>query len=240
VLTTEEEKISLLREFGIDEVVVLGNTKDVINQSALSFFEKIICRKLNTKYLVAGGDFAFGRDREGNIQWLKKRGMDRNIYIDVQKPLKYKDKVISSTYIRKLIEKRKISEANRLLGREYSFEGIPKKGRGLGRKLGFPTVNLETNQDKLLATGVYAAWIQTKCSIWPGIVNVGRRPTFFNKGSLFPEIHLINFKGKWPALKTLVHLVSFIRDEKRFSSVKKLKRQIKDDVRKGKKYFNLV
>ncbi|MCB4792395.1 MAG: riboflavin biosynthesis protein RibF [Elusimicrobia bacterium] len=246
VLTVQKEKLELLKSFSLDEIIILPNTSEILEQSALSFFENFICRKLKTKYIIAGENFAFGRNREGDIQWLKEKSKAEGIRIEIVKP--YLDNgLVSSTRIRRLMLCGKLSEANKLLGREYQFEGMPVKGRGLGRKLGFPTINLKVDPEKLLPTGVYAAWAvigagdeKENAAAWPSVVNIGTRPTFFNKGNIHSEVHLLDVKCLCPDKRTIVALHKFIRPEKKFENIERLTKQVNLDISEAKNFFKVI
>lgn len=236
-LTTQDEKIRLLKEFTLDEVIVLPNSSKVTNQTARSFFEDFLCRKLNMRQIIIGGNFAFGHRRQGNISWLREEGKLTGIKVDVTRPRCLNGRIISSSWIRELLLKGKIEVVNELLGRNYSIEGFPQKGYGLGRKIGFPTINVKAKNHKLMPLGIYAAIIERQNVFWPAAVYVGRRPTLCDRGRLVPEIHMLNFRDKWPKKVTKIHLCSKLRSEKAFRNINLLKHQIKLDVAKAKRYF---
>jgi riboflavin kinase/FMN adenylyltransferase len=126
-----------------------------------------------------------------------------------------------------------------MLGRFYHFEGMPEKGRGIATKLGAPTVNLKVTNGKILPSGVHASIIGSGNEIWPSIINIGIRPTFFTEGETVPEINIFGFSGKWPRKNTDIYLCSNIRKEKRFTNTDALKAQIKKDIKLAKKYFSI-
>lgn len=239
ILTTETEKAELMKQFPVDEIVLLPLSREIIAQSAASFFEDFLCGKLKMKHLVVGSDFALGRGRQGDTRWLKKECAKKNTGITIVEPKRYHGKTISSTLIREYIKGGDLEAANRLLGRFYHFEGGPEKGRGFGRKIGVPTVNLKVAGGKLLPTGVFTAMIGVGNDLWPAVINIGIRPTFFSEGETVPEAHIFGFSGRWPKAKTDVYLCSALRREKRFSSVTKLKEQIQKDITRAKRYFGI-
>ena len=241
VLTSENEKLQILNKYPLDEIIVLPNTNEITNLSALSFLEDFLYKKLNARHIIAGENFAFGRDREGNIHWLKEQAKAKGIEIEILKPYKQNGFAVSSTRIRDFLLSGHLKEANKLLSRLYNFEGIPVKGRGLGTKLGFPTVNLKVEEEKLLPAGVYAGWIELtevkKDQIRPCVINIGTRPTFFNKGKTHCEVHILDFNAKWPNKKTKVTLLKYLRPEKRFENVERLIQQISNDIKEAEKHF---
>jgi riboflavin kinase/FMN adenylyltransferase len=241
VLTTEYEKLQVLNKYPLDEIIVLPNTNEITNLSALSFLEDFLCKKLNARHIIAGENFAFGRDREGNIHWLKEQAKAKGIEIEILKPYKQSGFAVSSTRIRDFLLSGHLKEANKLLSRFYCFEGMQEKGRGLGTKLGFPTVNLKVEEEKLLPPGVYAGLIELdkvkKYQILPCVINIGTRPTFFNKGKIHCEVHILDFNSKWPNKKTRITLLKYLRPEKRFENVERLKQQINTDITEAEKHF---
>jgi riboflavin kinase/FMN adenylyltransferase len=192
------------------------------------------------KHLVVGEDFAFGRGRQGDTAWLKKESAKAGTGITVVKPLKLGGRVVSSSLIRDLLKSGDLALANSLLGRPYHFDGVPEKGRGFGRKMGVPTVNLAVPGEKILPAGVYAAFAGVEGREWPAVINIGIRPTFFSEGKTVPEIFILGFSGRWPDKKTGVYLCLKLRDEKKFDNVGELKAGIARDVVKAKKYFGMA
>jgi riboflavin kinase/FMN adenylyltransferase len=239
ILTTETEKAELMKQYPVDEIVLLPVSQEIIAQSAAVFFEDFLCGKLNMKHLVVGKDFALGRGRQGDTSWLKKECAKKGTGITIVEPKRYRGKTISSSLIREYIKKGDIDSANRLLGRFYHFEGMPEKGRGLGTKMGVPTVNLKVTGGKLLPSGVFTAMIGVGSDIWPAVINIGIRPTFFSEGENVPEANIFGFSGKWPQAATDVYLCSALRKEKRFASMVKLKAQIARDIVKAKRFFRI-
>jgi riboflavin kinase/FMN adenylyltransferase len=237
LLTTYEEKIEEIKFLGADEIFVIGVPSEILSCSPEDFFDKFLHKMLGVSEIVCGIDFAFGKDRKGNIGWLKKKAKEKNIKIDIIKPLKNSSKKISSSSIRTLVEKGDMKNAAILLGRNYSFTGIPFKEKGKGEKLGFPTVNLHLSNDKLLPKGVYISLISQGERIYSSLTNIGTRSTFDRGNKIVPETHILNFKGKWKKLQTKVMLLKKVRNEKKFSSTETLKAQISKDVSAVLRFF---
>ncbi|MDR3275181.1 MAG: riboflavin biosynthesis protein RibF [Endomicrobium sp.] len=238
LLTTYKEKIEEIKLFGADEIFVIKVPSEILFCGPDEFFDQFLYETINTGKIVCGSDFTLGKNREGSIEWLKEKAKKNNITIYIVEPLKYASKQISSSYIRTLVEKGDIKSAAKLLGRNYSFTGIPFKEKGLAKKLGFPTVNLHVSVDKLLPRGVYISVTTQNNIIYPSVTNIGVRPTFNRGNKIIPETHILDFKKTWKKLQTKVTLLKKIRDEKKFANAEVLKIQITKDVSAALRFFN--
>jgi riboflavin kinase/FMN adenylyltransferase len=187
LLTTYEEKIEEIKFLGADEIFAIGVPSEILSCGPEEFVDEFLHKMLNVSEIVCGIDFAFGKDRKGSIEWLKKKAKEKNMKMDIIEPLKNTSRKISSSYIRVLIEKGDVKNAARLLGRNYSFMGIPFKEKGEGKKLGFPTVNLRVSSDKLLPKGVYISLMSQGERMHPSLTNIGIRSTFDRGGELFQK-----------------------------------------------------
>ena len=233
LLSLYDEKLAELSKLGVDEIVILEVPSGILSSKPEKFLNEFLIKSLNASQIICGADFAFGKDRKGNISWLKKQ---KNIKIDIVKSLKISGRSVSSSQIRKFLEHSDINKINKLLGRAYSFSGTPVKDRGVGKKIGFPTVNLKVDPAKLLPKGVFISLIEQKGKIYPSVTNIGIRPTF--KGdAVIPETHILGFQGSWKKAKTTVRLLKKIRREKKFKTVVALKAQIAKDILKAQTYF---
>ncbi|MDR0978216.1 MAG: riboflavin biosynthesis protein RibF [Endomicrobium sp.] len=239
LLTTRDEKVEEIKALGVDEIIVIDTPSEFLNYSPDRFFDDILVGELNVSEIVCGSDFAFGKDRKGTLDWLKEKAENNSIGLNVLNCLKDSLKQISSSHIRSLIEKGEVEKAAEILGRYYSFSGIPFKDTGLGRKLGFPTVNLKVSSEKLLPDGVYISKIMQKNIIYISVTNIGCRLTFDRGPKIVPETHVLNFDGLWGKSLTEVILLKKIRDEKRFKSLEALKLQIGKDADKALEFFKL-
>ena len=234
LLSLYDEKLAELSKLGIDEIVILEVPSNILSKEPKEFYDEFLIKFLKASKIICGVDFAFGKNRKGNVSWLKKQ---KNISVDIVKPLKISNAAVSSSRIRKLLERSDIGKINKLLGRSYSFSGMPFKDRGIGNKMGFPTVNLKVDASKLLPKGVFISIIEQNGKIYPSITNIGLRPTFKDTNALVAEVHILNFEGKWKKAKTTVHLLKFLRKEKKFKSVLELKKQISKDICKAQIHF---
>lgn len=228
LLTTFEEKLDIFSRFNID-VVIIPFSSLVAQLTADLFVEQYLVDALKAKGIVVGFNFRFGKNRKGDPDYLIKLGVKYGFTVKVLNPVVFDGVVLSSTYIRHLIEKGKMEEANKFLGHNYFMIGKVKRGRGVGKNLGFPTANLEIPQDKLLPPcGVYAVWVYHKDKKWKGAMNIGFRPTFKEK-EFSVEVHVLNFNREIYEEKLKVEIVKKIREERKFSSLEELKTQIKKD-----------
>jgi riboflavin kinase/FMN adenylyltransferase len=237
LLTTCDEKLEEIKALGVDEIILINVPSEILTYTADKFFDEFLMDDLNVSEIVCGPDFAFGKARKGDTDWLKKKAKNNNVKLSIVKYLKNSSKQISSSYIRALLEKGDVKNAAKLLGRFYSFSGIPFKDKGFGKKLGFPTVNLKVSSDKLIPKGVYISLITQKDKIYPSVTSIGVRFTFNRGGKIVPETHILNFYGTWKKVLTKVMLLKKIRDEKKFKNVQALKFQISKDITKSLKFF---
>jgi riboflavin kinase/FMN adenylyltransferase len=238
LLTSLDEKLILMKQFPVDEIIVLHTGPEITGLPAKTFFEAFLMKRLAARHIVVGKNFAFGHNREGDISWLKRECRKTGTVIDAVSPVKSGGEVVSSSRIRALLHEGNLASANSLLGRPYTITGFPVKGIGIGRTLGFPTVNLSVQPCKLLPMGVFAAVTRGRDGrLFPSVVNIGVRPTFFNKETKLLEIHLLGFAGRWPAVDTTVYLLKHLRAEKKFGGRKALISQIAKDVERTKAFF---
>ncbi len=231
LLTTLEEKLELLEKEGFSEVVILPFTKALAEITADLFIERYLVDYLRARSVVIGFNFRFGRARAGDTELLRKLGQKYGFQVTEVPPVKFGDKIVSSTLIRETLKRGDVEGASKMLGRYYSLTGKVVRGRGRGKKLGFPTANLSISSEKLIpAQGVYAVWVYFNSQKIPGAMNIGYNPTFEEK-ELFVEVHLLDLNKEWELYnQTLkVEFVKFIRGEKRFSSVEELINQISQD-----------
>ena len=192
--------------------------------------------KIKCKIYLVSSNFRFGNKREGNVKKLIHFEKFFKYKIINPKPLIKKNRIISSTYIRKLLKKGLIKKVNRLLKRNWSIEGFVEKGRQQGKRIGFPTCNINIKDYIIAKPGVYAVRVKFKNNkeFIKGIANLGYRPTFRQKKILL-EVHLFNFSRNVYNKYLSVEFLKFIRKEKKFSSVDKLRKQIQFDLKVAKK-----
>ena len=225
------QKINSSKKHGIDFLIVKKFDKKFSNIRPEDFIGKILYKKLKTKLIFISKNFRFGKNRTGDIKLLKNKEKFFQYKINTIVPLNKKGYTISSTLIRKNIAKGKIDYANKLLGRFWTIEGIVKRGEKRGRKIGFPTCNLDLKNYIVPKLGVYSAKIIVdKKTKKKGIVNIGYRPTF-GKNKLMLEAHIFGLKKNLYDKRIKIMLITFIRREKKFKSIVQLKKQIKKDIK---------
>ena len=233
-INSEKQKKNQLKKFKLDFLIIIKFNKKFSSLSAEEFIKKIIFKKIKSKYLYVSKNFKFGFNRQGNIETLKKHQKKYDYENIITKPYKKDNKFISSTLIRKKIQQGKISEANKLLNRDWSIEGKVIKGKKRGRKIGFPTCNIKLNNYVLPRLGVYAVKVIGNNFSKKGIANVGYRPTFKEK-SLLLETNIFGINKNLYNKVLTISFKKFIRAEKKFKNLEYLKKQIKIDIKQAKK-----
>ena len=228
----EQKKIQL-KKLKLDFLIIIKFNKIFSSLTAEKFIEEIIYNKTKCSFLYVSKNFKFGYKRKGNIQTLKKYEKLYNFKCLIIRPYKKNKKIISSTLIRKKIINGKIREANTLLNREWNIKGKVIKGRQLGRKIGFPTCNLQLNDYIVPRNGVYAVKVKGSNFNKKGIANVGFRPTFNGK-KLLLETNIFGIDKNLYNKEIDISFKKFIRREKKFKDLEHLKKQIKIDIKKAK------
>jgi len=237
LITSLKHRIDLINRLGADVCLILDFNKRFRKVRAEDFIKRVLVETIGVKYLIVGAGFRFGKGRAGTLSLLKKLSKKYTFVIHSLRAVKMRDKIISSSRIRVLIQRGKISEANELLGRKFSLYGKVKRGSARGRILGYPTANIEPEQEIVPAYGVYEVYVRLKNKIFPGILNVGCRPTFPSKKKPSPtiEVHIFNFHKKIYGKQLEVFFIQRIRPERKFASQGALLAQIKKDELKLKK-----
>jgi riboflavin kinase / FMN adenylyltransferase len=230
LLSTFEEKVKLLADFGVDHLVTIPFTREFSEMSSQEFIQEIIVRKIQTKKLVIGYDHRFGKNREGSFEYLIKNHNQYGFELE-EIPREDVDNIgVSSTKIRKSLEEGKIQAANEFLGRNYELSGIIIKGQQLGRSIGFPTANIQILNDyKLIpSNGVYAVHAQIEEMRYLGMLNIGNRPTVGGTNRTI-EVHLFDFDGNLYDRRITIHFQAFLRPEIKFDNLNALKEQLIQD-----------
>lgn len=235
-------RLRIMEETGLDACWVIHFTKRVARQEAWRFVRDFLSAKLGVSEIWVGNGFRFGRGNLGTIELLRLLGKLYGFSIREITPIQLGKQKISSTHIRRLIEKGEFSKAEKLLGRPVSILGTVIHGENLGKKIGFPTANLSLDHEAIPPSGVYAVWALLDRRRYPAVTNIGIRPTLTSdrekiKASI--EVHLIGFKGNLYGKKLELVFVKKLRNEKRFPSLSSLARQIEKDIQKAKQFQNL-
>ena len=230
------QKNKILDGLGVDFIITKKFDKTFSKIKSGFFIKEILFKKLEAKYIFVSNNFRFGNKREGDVKLLEKNEKNYNYTIVKPKPLILSNKIISSTYIRSLLEKGNLQKANKALTRHWSIEGVVKKGRQQGKKIGFPTCNIDIKDYVIAMPGVYAVKVNQKNFKKPlkAIANLGYRPTF-NQKKILLEAHIFNFSGNLYDKYLSVEFIKFIRKEKKFNNANQLKNQIKSDLKIAKK-----
>lgn len=238
VLTTNAEKEEYLRGLNMDYEYVLPVNEETMAITPEDFID-ILATGLNVKYIAAGSDISYGAAGRGDMALLKSMSSKYGYEVCEVEKVKLGDDPVSSTMVRQFVQEGKMELAQAALGRPYSLDGMVKQGRMLGRKLEMPTVNLETEKDKLLPPfGVYFSNIYLGTGVFQGITNIGVKPTVTDEGRVTVETYIYDFDddvyGEW--LK--VELLHYLRNEMKFDGVEELKAQMRTDMLRGRIYFS--
>ena len=230
-LSNINQKIKLLNKYRVDFIITKKFDKKFSKIKSINFIKEILSKKLNSKFIFVSNNFKFGNKREGNVNLLLRNEKNFDYKVIKPKPLTKRKKIVSSTLIRNLLEKGFLQKANKLLDRKWEIQGIVKKGRQVGKKIGFPTCNIDIQDYVLAKPGVYAVRVLRKnhTKYLKGIANLGYRPTF-NQKKILLEVHLFNFSGNLYNKLLSVEFIKFIRKEKKFRNVNQLRAQIKKDL----------
>ena len=234
-ITSNLQKNLLFEKAGVDFIIVSRFNKSFSKISADNFIKKIIVKKINPNFIFVSNNFKYGFRRSGNVAKLISKENIYNYKIIKPSPLKKEKKIISSTLIRKLLQRGELKNANKLLGRNWSIIGVVQKGRRIGKKLGVPTCNIDIKNYVIAKPGVYSVRVKVNNSnkIFKGIANLGYRPTFGKKKILL-EVNLFNFSGNLYNKSLNVSFYNFIRSEKKFNGHQDLIKQIEKDLKQAK------
>ena len=235
-LSSTSQKNIMLDKLGVDFIITKKFDKKFSKIKSNFFIKDILFKKLQAKYIFVSNNFRFGNKREGDVKQLLTHEKICNYKIVKPQPLILGKKIISSTYIRSLLERGDLTKANKALTRNWSIEGIVQKGRQQGKKIGFPTCNIDIKDYVIAMPGVYAVKVKKKNFKKPlkAIANLGYRPTF-NQNKILLEVHIFNFSGNLYDKYLSVEFTKFIRKEKKFNNVDLLRKQIQSDLKIAKK-----
>ncbi|PSN19215.1 bifunctional riboflavin kinase/FAD synthetase [filamentous cyanobacterium CCP5] len=234
LLTPIAEKVILLRQLGVEQLILLPFNQALASLSPEDFINKILLQHLQAQHISVGRDFRFGHRRLGTVQDLSAIASAQGIQVTVADLKRTGDERISSSRIRAALAAGHLTDAEELLGRPYRLMGRVVEGQKLGRTLGFPTANLELPADKFLPCyGVYSVWVYglnpEPLRPHPGVMNLGYRPTVDGQSPSI-EVHLLGWRGDLYGLTLTVALDRFLRPEQRFDSLEQLKQQIQADA----------
>jgi riboflavin kinase/FMN adenylyltransferase len=229
-INTREKKIERLEKIGIDHLVIIPFTKEFAQNSSEQFITNYVVKYIHPAKFIIGYDHHFGKNREGNIALLEKLKDKFGYAVEEVPPLYVEGAPVSSTRIRNLLHEGNVKAANKMLGYEYAITGEVVRGKALGRKIGYPTANLELpNEYKLIAAnGVYACRVLIGNRTLKGMGNIGVRPTI-DHGDLTIEVNIFDFDEDIYGEKITIEFVDRLRDEKKFKNIEALKAQLAKD-----------
>lgn len=238
LLMTKPQKLAALERAGVQGTAVVRFTHEMSQWEPEQFVRLVLVEWLRVAEVWVGADFLFGRDRSGNFSLLRSLGAQSNFRAEKIDPIRYKDFVVSSTRIRRLVSEGRVDEAGALLGHHYAIDGTVVEGARRGREIGFPTANLSTGNELIPPHGVYATVITIDGQVLPGVTNIGQRPTFGDRLATTIETHVIDKSMDLYGKAVRVAFVQRLRDERKFPDIEVLQEQIAADVRRAARLFD--
>jgi riboflavin kinase / FMN adenylyltransferase len=240
LLMTKAQKIEALARSGMQGVAVLRFTTEVSQWEPETFVRTVLVEWLHVVEVWVGANFLFGHQRAGNYSVLRSLGARYGFRAEKIDPVRYKDFVVSSTRVRRLIAEGRVDEAAALLGHHYFIDGTVSRGAGRGRGIGFPTANLATANDLIPPAGVYATTVTVDDVVRPSVTNIGMRPTFGDVTAPVVETHLFDFDADLYGRELRLSFVQRLRDERAFADVDALRAQIDADCRSARRLFGRI
>nr|WP_319510561.1 bifunctional riboflavin kinase/FAD synthetase [uncultured Draconibacterium sp.] len=241
LLTTKEEKIKLFEKFGVDHLIIYPFNEEFAEITYTEFVKDILVNKIGTRCLVVGYDHRFGKNREGGYEYLQKCAEKNNFTVKKTDALSVEAEKVSSTKIRAALQSGDIKKANQYLGYEFTLHGTVVQGMQLGRKLGFPTANIEASDKYKIIPGygVYAVLIEIGDQQYKGMLNIGTRPTFNNNAdNRSIEVNIFDFSGDMYGQNITLVFIDKIREEQKFAGIEALVEQLKNDKEVAIKLLN--
>jgi riboflavin kinase/FMN adenylyltransferase len=231
LITSDEEKIAVMENLGIDRLIILNFTDMFAQLSAREFIEKILVQQIGFKVIIIGHDHHFGKNRSGDVGLLKELAAQYNFQIELADAIRVDGEIVSSTSLRQLIRSGNVGRAKQFLGRNYTLTGKVVSGEKRGRLLNFPTANLvPTNPQKLVPKdGIYAVKVKVGAAQYLGALNTGMKPTFSSPSRTI-EVFLLDFQGDLYGQLLEVEFLTFMRDEIKFPDSAQLIQQLQKDV----------
>jgi riboflavin kinase/FMN adenylyltransferase len=237
LLMTKAQRLEALDRAGIAAVAVVRFTTELSRWDPEAFVRTVLVEWLRVSEVWVGANFLFGHDRSGNFSTLRTLGQRYGFRADKIDPVRYKEFVVSSTRVRRLVGEGRMDEAGALLGHPYYVDGTVVAGKRRGRELGFPTANLETGNELLPPNGVYATTITIDGVVHASLTNVGVRPTFGDTATPIIEAYILGFNGDLYGRPLRLGFVQRLRDERKFEDVDALRAQMEADRRRAERLF---
>ena len=238
LLMTKQQKLEALARAGMHGVAVVRFSPELAQWDPETFVRRVLVEWLHVAEVWVGANFLFGHDRAGNFSVLRSLGARYGFRAEKIDPVRYKDFVVSSTRIRRLINEGRLDEAGALLGHYYSIDGSVVQGQRRGRELGFPTANLCPDNELIPPGGVYATTMTLDGVAYPSMTNVGYRPTFESGATTVIETHILDFNQELYGRRLRVGFVQRLRDEKKFDGGDALRAQIETDRQQTRTLFD--
>lgn len=236
-ILTREERQNHLEQMDVDYMIECPFVPEVIQMEPERFVDEILVGQLHAKYIAVGPDFRFGYNRRGGVSLLKKLAPIFGYEVEVFEKERLDDKVISSTYVRHMLETGEMETVQRLLGYPYYVSGTVVHGHAIGRTIGIPTINLIPDDEKMLPpNGVYLTKTVIDEEEYSGITNIGVKPTISGEEAKGIETHLFDYEGDLYDRELIVEFFAFARAERRFHSLEELKQQLAKDVLWGREH----
>ncbi len=237
-LTSLHEKLALLESCGIEEVFLLHFSRKLAGLTAEEFIERGLVQGLGVRHLIIGDDFRFGKGRAGDFAMLQAAGQQHGFGVEAMHTIEINGERVSSSAVRDVLGAGDLEHAARLLGRPYSISGRVIHGNKVGRKLGFPTANIQLKRKRVALTGVFAATVSgLDKRFLPGAASLGVRPTLGQGLRPVLEVHLFDFDREIYGSHVSVHFLHKLRDEAKYDSLEALTAQIARDVQATQNYF---
>ena len=237
VIASLDERLALIEAEGIDTALVLEVTPELLSLEPEAFIDEVLVRKLHVAELLAGGNFRFGRGARGDLDLLRHTGAETGFHVTEVPPVLERGLPISSSRIITCVQAGQVADAGCFLGRPFSVPGRVRRGDQVGRKLGFPTANVETALERLLpGDGVYVARLIAGDQALPSVANLGVRPTVDGRRRLL-EVHALDWAGDLYDAEVRVQFLDRVRDEQRFPDLEALQAQITRDADAARAWF---
>ncbi|HEY3381898.1 MAG TPA: bifunctional riboflavin kinase/FAD synthetase [Vicinamibacterales bacterium] len=240
LLMTMGQKLETLERAGMQGVAIVRFTPEIARWDPETFVRVVLVEWLRVAEVWVGANFLFGHDRSGNFSLLRVLGARYGFRTEKIDPVRYKDFVVSSTRARRLISDGRVDEAATLLGRHYFLDGIVVHGLQRGRLLGFPTANLDTENELVPPNGVYATLVTLDSIVYPSVTNIGVRPTFHQPSATVIETHLLGVDRDLYGAHMRLSFVQRVRDERTFDGMEELKAQIAADCARARALFDQI
>ena len=240
LLMTKEQKLEALSRSGMQGVAVVSFTHELSLLDPEAFVRTVLVDWLGVVEVWVGANFLFGHDRAGTFNVLRSLGIRYGFRAEKIDPVRYKDFVVSSTRIRRLVAEGRVDEAAALLGHHYFIDGTVARGAGRGRELGFPTANIESTNELVPPSGVYATTVTIDGVLHPSITNIGLRPTFGDVNHVMIETHIFDMTRDLYSQTLRLSFLQRLRDERAFPDVDALRAQIDADCRMARRLFGRI